>query len=289
MEGKRFLQSLQTVFAYTDDGLIIAVPTRWSQRKVFCKDSPAQNDASGRLYAVKYRRDPTSTAAAISEVISHALLKMLGLRTLDAVLVEVSPHLSQSYRQSGILDYAIDDGLNFATRLRLDFMPGPIMDWDFLARPEELIFIWAADCWLMNLDRSVYGNILLEQDNRKWHLIPADQSDCLLGSSSFSDGSYASRSRFYSSAPHLPMLERALLEKGPAPLQKIIGLIHDASNRIPEAVARVPSAWWSRAGTTPHALEACLRERASRIAVLVQLDKWKNMPYGTDGITLLDL
>jgi len=283
------LQPLQTVFAYTDDGLIIDVPTRWSPRKVFCKDSPAQNDASGRLYAVKYRRDPISTAAAISEIVSHALLKMIGLRTLDAVLVEVSPQLSQSYRQSGILDYAIDDGLHFGTRLRLDFMPGPVKDWDFLARPEELIFIWAADCWLMNLDRSVYGNILLEQDNTKWHLIPADQSDCLLGSSSFCDGSYTSRSRSYSSAPHLPMLERALLEKGPAPLQRMIGLIHEASSRIPEAMTRVPSAWWSRAGITPHALEACLRERANRISVLVQIDKWKSMPYGTDGITLLDL
>ncbi len=283
------MQPLQTVFAYTDDGLIIDVPTRWSPRKVFCKESASSSEAAGHLYAVKYRRDPLSAAAAISEVVSHALLKMIGLRTLDVVLVQISPELSQAYRQSGVLDYAIHDGLHFGTRLRLDFMPGPVTRWEFLARPEELISIWAADCWLMNLDRSVYGNVLLEPDNGFWHLIPSDQSDCFLGASSLADSSYLSRSRTYSSAPSLPMLERALLEKGPAPLQRMISLIRNASDRVPEAISRVPSHWWSSAGITPNALEACLRERADRISVLVQIDKWKSMPYGTHGITLLDL
>lgn len=283
------MQPLHTVSAYTDDGPIIYVETRWNPRKVFCKEHLSRNDKASRLYAVKYRRDPISAAAAISEVVSHALMRMIGLRTLEAVLVEISPELSQAYRQSGALDYAIDDGLHFGTCLRLDFMPGPVMRWELLAKPEELVAIWAADCWLMNLDRIVYGNILLEPDNGKWHLIPADQSDCFLGSMSFSDGSYLLRSRSYTTAPYLPMLERVFVEKGPAPLQRMVGLIHDAATHIPEALARVPLQWWDRADVTPHALEACLRERASRISVLVEMDKWTGIPYGTHGIALLDL
>jgi hypothetical protein len=290
------LQPLLTVSAHKDDGSIIMVPTRWSPRKVLCKEISAHGSASERLYAVKYRRsgNPASHAAAISEVVCHALLRMVGLRTLDAVLVEISPELARAYQQSGTLDFTIDNGLHFGTRLRLDFMPmdfapGPDVLWTLLARPEELVSIWAADSWLMNLDRGLYGNILMEPDHEAWHLIPADQSDCLLGAMSFADGSYLLRSRSHASAPYLPMLERALFEKGPQPLQRMVGLIRQAANNLPEVMARVPPQWWEKAGVKPDDLMACLRQRADRIRALVELAKWEGIPYGPDGAIILDL
>jgi hypothetical protein len=287
------LQPLRTVSAHKDDGPVLAEPTRWSPRKVLCKELDTQQNIFERRYAVKYRRldTPASNAAAISEVVSHALMKMIGLRTLDAVLVKIDSSLSVSYGQSGTLDYVVDDGLHFGTLLRLDFQPGPTPKWEQIARPEEIISMWAADTWLMNLDRSVYGNILLEQDGSgsRWHLIPADQSDCFLGSVSLSDGSYRQRAQSYKGAPNLPMLERALYEKGPQPLQRMVSLIRQAKDRVPEAIARVPPTWWQKSGVRPEELTGCLRQRADQIHALVDLAHWENMPYGSDGVTILDI
>lgn len=287
------LQPLRTVSAYKDDGPVLAVPTRWCPRKVLCKETHTPQNVPERRYAVKYRRrgDPASSAAAISEVVSHALMKMIGLRTLDAVLVQIDVALSLSYGHSGKLDYAVDDGLHFGTLLRLDFQPGPPPRWEQIARPEELIAIWAADTWLMNLDRGVYGNILLEQEGSgsQWHLIPADQSDCFLGSLSLSDGFYRQRAQGHRSAPYLPMLERALYEKGPQPLQRMVSLIRQTKDRIPDAIARVPPPWWQNSGVRPDELTVCLRHRADQIHALVDLAHWENLPYGSDGATILDL
>lgn len=290
------MQPLPIVSAYKDDGSVVLVPTRWSPRKVLCKEKRLQSIGAERLYAVKYRQrgNPASNAAAISEVVCHALLKIIGLRTLAAVLVEIGPELAYSYTQSGLLNYVVDDGLHFGTLLRRDFLPAEFKpdiapSWESLARPEELVSIWAADTWLMNLDRELYGNILMEQDQDRWHLIASDQSDCFLGSASFADGSYLSRSRSYGAAPYLPMLERALYEKGPQPLQRIAGLIRQAKDSLPEAIARVPPSWWEKAHIKPEDLMACLRQRADRIHALVELAKWENIPYGPDGAIILDL
>lgn len=266
---------------------------------MLCKEVLSPNNISERWYVVKYRRlnNPASNAAAISEVVSHALLKMIGLRTLDAALVEISPELAVAYARSGLLDRAIDGGLHFGTRFRSDFVPvdfAPIPSvptWEQMARPEELIAIWAADTWLMNLDREVFGNILMEPEGNGsvWHLIPADQSDCFLGAGSLADGSYQARSLTRGPAPYLPMLERALYEKGPEPLQRMVRQIGEAKGRITEATALVPQDWWDKSGVKPGELTNCLHQRADRIHTLVELAKWKGIPHGPDGDITLDL
>ena len=195
------------------------------------------------------------------------------------------------------MNYAIDSGLHFGTRFRADFVAvdfdlvPSVPAWEQMARPEELVAIWAADTWLMNLDRKVFGNILMEQegDGSHWHLIPADQSDCFLGANSLADGSYRQRSQNHLAAQYLPMLERALFEKGPEPLQRMVRLIGDAKDRVPEAMARVPQDWWDKSGVRPQEMMNCLHQRADRIHTLVELAKWEGIPHGPDGAIILDL
>jgi hypothetical protein len=176
---------LSTVSAREDRGVLVK-GTRWQPHRVVCSARP--RNRQGSEYVVKYRRpEPASAAALISEVVCQALLARLGIRTLSAVLVEAPPGFLRASQRRGLLEYEVEAGLHFGTRFRPDvdaLLPGDWQPsfWGELAEPGELVAIWAADSWLMNLDRGVYGNLLRERDAQgKWHLIAADQSDCFLG------------------------------------------------------------------------------------------------------------
>jgi hypothetical protein len=236
---------------------------------------------------VKYRRaDATSTAALISEVVSHALLQRLGIRTLEAVLVSVHPGFARACVVQGLTDYEIEAGLHFGTVFRPDVQPAApeTWTWEQLARPSNLITIWVADSWLMNLDRAVYGNILLEQAAvGAWNLIAADQTDCFLGAGALADGSCFGRSRSHGAAPYLPLLEYAFVTLGVTALQEALLRVRETVPYLPDATARVPLEWWRQAGVSSETVIACLSERASRIDQIVELAKWEGLSRATEG------
>lgn len=284
------LPPLTTVYAREDQGVLV-VGTRWEPHRVFCTHRP--RGRRGAEYVVKYRRpDAASAAALISEVVCHALLRRLGIRTLSAVLVDAAPAFIRASRRQGMLEYEVAAGLHFGTLFRPDVAPAApeTWAWDLLADPAELIAIWAADSWLMNLDRGVYGNLLLEREaSGTRHLIAADQSDCFLGAGALADSSFLERSRHHGAAPYLPLLEPALVTLGPAPLQAMVQRIQDVVSEIPAAVDQVPEEWWPPAGVSEQALIDCLSERAHRLDRIVQLWKWEGLSRATEGGRLLGL
>ena len=281
---------LPTVYAYQDAGILVA-GTRWEPRRVFCTRTANHRDAPGPLHVVKFRRtgDPVSTAASISEIVCHILLKALGIPTFTPALVRVSASLARQYARHPDIGYSIPAGLHFGTVYRpdvifVDPVPAPLLFWERLAAPEELIAIWAADSWFMNLDRAVYGNMVLAPAaGDRWHLLAADQSDCFLGASALADGSCFERSGGHGAAGYLPLLERAILERGVEPLRRIAQRIEGAAGRLPAAVAAVPAAWWPEAHASPAAIVTCLTERARRIGAILQLERWEGLANATRG------
>lgn len=161
---------LPVVYAKGDSGILLR-GTRWEPRRVLCTRRADRTGAPVE-YVVKYRRrGPIGAAALISEVVSHALLGRLQLRTLSAALVQVNATVARYYAARKLVDYEVLRGEHFGTVYRPDLEPAdprtwiPVF-WERLADPAELVALWAADSWLMNLDRTVSGNInmLLELD-----------------------------------------------------------------------------------------------------------------------------
>jgi hypothetical protein len=294
MARKKRIAGLPRVYAKGDSGVLLP-GTRWEPRRVSCTRRADRSDAPVD-YAVKYHRsEPVGAAALISEVVSHALLQRLQIPTLSAALVQVSPALARLYAEQQRVEYPVAAGLHFGTLYRPDVEPADPKSWtpafwDDLADPAELVAIWAADSWLMNLDRIVQGNILLEVDPQgKAHLIAADQSDCFLGAGALADGSCFGRSRGHGAAPYLPLLELTFLQLGVAPLRQVVERIRGVGEIVPEATARVPEEWWRQANGSPQTIIDCLAERASRIDRIVELEKWEGITGATQGGRRLNL
>ena len=278
---------LPTVYAYLDEGIILE-GTRWEPRRVFCTTQPEHADSPGYLFSLKYRRGAAGTAAAISEVVCHCLLRALGVDTLEAALIRVGSRMALSYAQASGIGYAVCQGLHFGTKLIPDPMPGPPEEavWGLLLDSAELIRIWAADCWLMNLDRAVYGNILMAADLQgRLRLLAADQSDCFLGSGALADGSCFLRSANFGPAPYVPLLEleRSIFEHGPGPLEDMAQRIRGAVGSLQQAVNAVPEEWWVDVCASPQDVVRCLAQRANRIHVILEIDKWREMSDATRG------
>jgi hypothetical protein len=287
------IQALATVYAREDFGVLVA-GTRWQPHRVMCTYRP--RGRRGTDHVVKYRRPGGPSAAAlISEVVCHSLLRLLGIRTLSAVLVEVTSRFARDCMAQGLVEYEIEAGSHFGTVFRpdVDALQPELWQpsfWEELAEPEELVAIWAADSWLMNLDRGVNGNLLRDQDQHgKWHLIAADQSDCFLGAGALADGSCFDRSPQHGPAEYLPLLELTLLTLGVDPLQAMVERIRAAVPSLPAAVALVPEAWWRQAAVPPQAVIDCLSERAHHIDQIVELTKWEGVVHATEGGRLLGL
>jgi hypothetical protein len=209
--------------------------------------------------------------------------------------VSVAPSLALSYAQDEAMGYEITTGLHFGTVHRPDVLPADPETWEpqfweQLADPKELIDIWAADCWLMNLDRGVYGNLLLEPGRQgKWHLIAADQSDCFLGAGALADGSCFTRSRTHGPVDYLPLLELTFLNLGCAPLRQMVSRIKGAVTAVSQAAVNVPDEWWRQAYMSREAVVDCLCERVNRIRQIVETDKWEGAANATQGGRLLGL
>jgi hypothetical protein len=146
-----------------------------------------------------------------------------------------------------------------------------------MADPQELIAIWVADCWLMNLDREVEGNTrLIASADGKFHLLAADQSDCFLGSCSVADGSFLPRSK-NQGAVAFPdkqnFVDRAVLEFGCNRLHATLDAISQVKGHLAGVMGLVPAAWWSQAGIAPDTIIQCLVERANRMRAIVNVER----------------
>jgi HipA-like protein len=275
--------SLPIVSAYHDRGSLVTFPTRWCPHKVDCLLGSSQGSRAQETYAVKYVRNAESAAAVISEVVCHALFELLGLRVLSAALIEVNPTFARSCSEQGKLPEPIMPGFHFGTLFHRDLAPGPT-EWDQLVDPTELIQIWCADCWVMNIDRMTYGNLMMEPgEGGRWHLIPVDQTDCFLGSTRFQDGSYLQHCPKHGPAPYLPFLDQVFLDYGNSQHLDMIRKIRKARTQISSAVARVPSQWWQIAGINPQSIVSCLSERAGRVKDIVEEKKWSEVTHATRG------
>jgi hypothetical protein len=285
---------LPVVYAKGDGGLLLR-GTRWEPRRVLCTRSAHPSGATVE-YVVKYRRPgPVGAAALISEVMCHALLTDLQLGTLEPALVVVSRAVARLYRERHFTDYEVQEGAHFGTVYRPDLEPADPRAWtatfaEYLVDPTDLVALWAADSWFMNLDRVVFGNILLEVNPQgKVHLIAADQSDCFLGASALADGSYLARSRQHGAAPYLPLLEKILLQGGTERLRHIIERIQEMEESVQKAVQLVPAEWWRHASVSPRAIADCLLERANRVERIVELAKWEELGRAIEGGHRIDL
>jgi len=279
----------------TSDGGLLLKGTRWEPRRVLCT---RRVDPSGMLieYIVKYHRPgPVGAAAVISEVVCHALLRGLQLGTLEAALVMVSRACARLYGEKALTEYEVQEGAHFGTIYRPDVEPADPRVWsstfaENLADPTGMVALWAADSWLMNLDRVVLGNILMEVDLQgKVHLIAADQSDCFLGANSLADGSCFARSAQHGAAPYLPLVEQVLVQGGTRRLRATVDRVEGMEDDVQRAVQLVPADWWRQASISPWAVADCLLGRANRLGRIVELAQWEEVSRAIEGGQRIDL
>ncbi len=281
------MQPLPTVYAYGDDGPLIE-GTRWEPRKVFCTLKPNHEDAPGIRYVVKLRRGTSESAAAsISEVVCWALLRQMNIRTLQAALVSVSADMARNFAQK--TGYNVDANLHFGTVLDIDTESGPPLLWEQMSDPQELVDIWVADCWMMNIDRDVEGNIRLAHDGKgTFRLLAADQSDCFLGSGRLAGGSCFGECPKKGAAPYpAPFVDRAIMEFGCNRLHQTLGRIAEAAQSIPAMTELVPTAWWTQANVNPEDVVRCLMNRADRIREIIGIERLEGISHvSTSNIPL---
>jgi len=280
---------LPVVFAYRDNGPVLLVRTNWSPRRVFCTMDQNHSGAPGLEYVVKFRQGKPGAAALISEVVCACLFEIAGVHVPEVALVHVRAALADSYTRSAVAPYPVEPGLHFGTRFIANAYPGPPTTFQQIADPQQLVDIWVVDCWVMNVDRMNYGNILMSPDGRgRWRLTAADQSDCFGGSRTFSSGSapYATRGCL---EPY-KFLERAVTEAGGIrSIRKSIDGVRKAAGYLELAITRIPDSWWSQSGVIPGLVIDGLRQRASRIEEIIKVAYWEGISDAGRGGTVLDL
>jgi hypothetical protein len=100
-----------------------------------------------------------------------------------------------------------------------------------------------------NLDRNVWGNILLKPVGRsgKLRLIAADQSDCSCGSGVFADGSWRIRMQRERAVGPKPLIEAVASTGGQVGILKAIEVTAQSLKAVRSAFEQVPAAWWAKA------------------------------------------
>ena len=281
--------SLPLVHAYRDAGPMLGNVTRWRPRRVFCTARRNHADTPGVEYVVKFQQGREGAAALISEVICHGLLQACRVATLEAALVSVGERFAASYEGTDV-PYAVLPGLHFGTVRRNDVLPGPPVDAASLTEPAEFVRLWVMDSWFMNIDRDVYGNMLLVPGrDRNWHVVAADQSDCFEGAAFLANGSYATTATQRGPAPDCGMLAWAVRQAGVDTLRAAADSVRAACDLLPVVCRRVPGPWWADAGVEQAVLIGCLEERGRRIEDIVDVRMWEGLGHAIEGGHLLDL
>ena len=225
----------------------------------------------------------------ISEVVCRRLFEAAGILVLDAVIVDASESFARSWNKVE-MPFRIEAGEYFGTLYLEDVLAGPASDADSLNDLREIVLIWVVDALVCNLDRNVWGNVLLKPLGRsgKLRLIAADQSDCFCGSGVFADGSWRTRmQRERAIGPKL-LIEAVAATGGQAGILKAIEVTAQALQAIGSAFDQVPADWWAKASIGPGEIEEVLSNRIRALPNLLDIEKWGTFDYGQhEGIPLL--
>jgi hypothetical protein len=278
---------LPRVYAYRDHGSM--GPTRWEPRKTICTSDPGHAEQPGQVYVAKFCQGGSGAAAMISEVVCRRLFEAAGILVLDAVIVDASESFARSWNEMG-RRFRIEPGEYFGTLFLEDVLPGPALEADDLDDLRDIVLIWAMDALVGNLDRNVWGNMLLKPIVRsgKLQLIAADQSDCFCGSGVFADGSWRTRMEQQRAIGPKLLIEAIGATGGQAGILRAIELTAQALNAIGSACEQVPPAWWEKASINPDEIEGVLRNRLRALPNLLDIERWGTFDYGQyEGIPLL--
>lgn len=275
---------MQTVFAYRDSGWMSS-RSRWKPRRIFCTEHPDHRDQPGREHVVKFRQGKAGTAALISEVLCTQLLAAGGVSVLDARLVEVSGGFAASYVTKTEVPYSIEVGPHFGTLYRHDVENGPPLNLAKLAKPQEVVDIWAFDSWLCNIDRNTYGNILLAHDRGgMFLLIAADQSDCFGGSGCLADGSWDGILRTRGPAKSVAFWQEAIYAAGgKVAIQAAMDRVKLAEKQLDGAIRSVPRSWWQTVGLDSRHVTRAMAERRRRLPEILNLRVWEGLSDAING------
>ena len=256
---------------------------------MYCTEREDHVDAPGTEYVVKFRQGSRGAAALISEVVCGCLFDIAETRVPEPALVTVSASLARSYTTSTLLHYRVEPGMHFGTKFITDAQPGYLTSFEQLSDPQQLVDLWVLDSWVMNIDRTDFGNVLLRPDGRgHWHIVAADQSDCFCGSGRLCDGTVAYTRE--GAAALYGFLEAAVVAVGgKRAVRKSIDRVRLAAQYLESAIARVPSVWWNEAGVDPGSVGAGLESRARGIEEIVKLSRWEGISDAGSGGTVLNL
>jgi hypothetical protein len=178
----------------------------------------------------------------------------------------------------------------FGTLYLEDVLTGPASEADSLDDLREIVLIWVVDALVCNLDRNVWGNVLLKPVGRsgKLRLIAADQSDCFCGSGVFADGSWRTRMQQQPAIGPALLIEAVAATGGQVGIHRAIEITARALKGIAPAFDQVPAAWWARASINPDQIEEVLSNRLRALPNLLDIEKWGTFDYGQqEGIQLL--
>jgi HipA-like kinase len=280
---------LPTVYAYTDRGSIME-GSRWEPHKVLCTSTPDHTDRPGILYAVKFCTGRSGAAAMISEVVCAHLFRAANIPTLDVAVVRVSESFAASWN-GAIPRHSIEAGSSyFGTVYRTDVGNGPPLRMDQVEDPQQLIDIWVMDSLVCNLDRGTEGNALLipARNKGKFRVMAADQSDCFCGSESFCAEDFRQRMAGRPSSEGMFVADAIGIKGGRRVVGQAIDRAVNSLNQLDAAFTLVPEEWWALSGIQTREIALALRDRADRLATIVNLAAWGEFDYG-ENVPIIQL
>lgn len=225
----------------------------------------------------------------ISEIVCRGLFEAAGILVLDAAIVEASERFARSWNEMG-LPSQIEPGEYFGTLYLDDVLTELPSEADRLGDLHHVVLVWVMDALVCNLDRNLWGNLLVRPMGRseKLRLIAADQSDCFCGSGVFADGSWRTRMEKQPAIGPKLLIEAIAATGGQAGILKAIEVTVQALRAIGSAFDQVPSIWWKKASIHPEEIEEVLQNRLRALPNLLDVEKWGTSDYGQyEGIPLL--
>ena len=281
------MAALPRVYAYRDHGSM--GPTRWSPRKTICTSDANHAEQPGQVYVAKFCQGKNGAAAMISEIVCRRLFEVAGILVLDAVIVNASESFARSWNEME-MPYRIEPGEYFGTLYLEDVLAGPASEADSLDDLRDIVLIWVVDALVCNLDRNVWGNVLLKPVGRsgKLRLIAADQSDCFCGSGVFADGSWRTRMQRERAIGPALLIEAVVATGGQVGIRRAIETTAQALDAIDSAFDQVPAVWWAKASISPDQIEDVLLNRLRALPNLLDIEKWGTFDYGQhEGIPII--
>jgi len=270
----------RVVYGYRDDGAQTML-SRWKPRRVFCTSQPDHSDEPGNLYVVKFLQNQAGAAALISELICTSLYTLAGIRTLDSAIVHVSQAFADSYLTKVEIPYQILMGDHFGTVHRSDVETAQTLTYDQLAAPSEILRLWVFDTLVNNVDRDIYGNVLLSltgANTQQFSVIASDQSDCFCGAGVFCSEEFIRTMRRRGQARSVSFLPTVIFNSGGATaIRTEIANARDSLEHIPDILREVPTRWWDISRIAPNDIQDVLEFRARRLEAILNPDAWEDI------------